>query len=116
MLLFPYRADVELNRVSVLTILVCVICVAVFAQQAWSEHAYREAISRFCSYEISRNEQIVASYLPDADGHYCVALLRIRKAADQDAAIRTMAEASRPIPFYANRADGIEYVYGTLLD
>lgn len=114
MLILPYRADVQLRRVAFLTILVCALCTFVFARQAWSEHEYRSALHRFCDQKLSRNERIVATYLPGEDRHYCAVLLEIRKAPDSQATIRTLAEASKPVPFYSNRGDSIDYIYSTL--
>ena len=116
MLILPYRADVELRRLPFLTLLVCCVCIFVFARQLWSEHEYRDALHSFCDQQLSRNERIVATYLHDEDRHFCAVMLDIRKAAEPQTAIRTLAETSKPVPFYRNRSDGIDYIYVTLLD
>jgi membrane associated rhomboid family serine protease len=88
----------------------------VFARQLWSEHEYRSALHSFCDQQLSRNERIVATYLQDEDRHFCAVMLDIRKAPEPQTVIRTLAEASKPMPFYRNRSDGIDYIYTTLLD
>ena len=117
MLLLPYKADVELGRWPVMTLAVCAICIWVFARQAISAHAYESALDNYCNREITREERLVLRYLDvPPDAHYCDVLLQIREAPDKNAAIRQLAEASRPTPFYRNRTDSTDYVYSTLSD
>ena len=117
MLLFPYKADVELGRWPVLTLVVCAICLLVFAQQAYSDFRYREALETFCTTQVTRDEQLVLRYLSDdPNQHYCNVMLAIREAPATNRAMLEFAEQARPIPFYPNRADSTEYIYGVLSD
>lgn len=115
MLPFPYKADVELSRWPVLTLLVCAVCIGVFARQVSSAHAYATTLNQYCTQNIAREERLVLRYLSGPPGqHYCDVLLEIRAAPDHAVAIRDLAENSRPTPFYRNRADSVDYVYTTL--
>ncbi|HYM35191.1 MAG TPA: hypothetical protein VET48_07305, partial [Steroidobacteraceae bacterium] len=117
MLPIPYKADVELSRWPVLTLIVCAICIWVFGRQVVSQHAYVSALNQYCNHEITSGERLVMHYLDvPSDEHYCSVLLKIRVAPDRDAAIRNLAENSRQAPFYSRRSDSVDYVYSTLSD
>jgi membrane associated rhomboid family serine protease len=117
MLPFPYKADVNLGRVPIMTLIVCALCIWVFAEQEISAHAYRSALKQYCNYDLSRDERLVRKYLfIPVEQHYCEVLLNIRAAPDRNAAIRKLADASLPTPFYRNASDSSDYVYNTLLE
>jgi membrane associated rhomboid family serine protease len=100
-----------------MTLVVCAICVWVFARQEISAHAYASALDQFCNQEITRDERLVLRYLDGPPSqHYCDVLLQIRAAPDRAAAIRKLAETSKPTPFYRDPVDSSNYVYNTLAD
>jgi membrane associated rhomboid family serine protease len=111
MVLFPYKADVDLGRWPVMTLIVCAICIWVYSRQAYSEYRYERALVRYCNSNITRDEQLVLRYLTDdKQKHYCQVLLEIRRAPDQKGAILELAQAARPIPFYPNGTDSFDYI------
>jgi membrane associated rhomboid family serine protease len=115
MLLFPYKADVDLGRWPVMTLFVSVVCIWVFARQAYSEHAYERALNNYCEHDITRDEQLAFRYVRgESDVHYCQVLLAIRAAPDPKRAMRDIAEAARPAVFYQEKADSTAYFYGVL--
>lgn len=116
MLIFPYKADVDLGRWPVMTLAVCAVCIYVFVQQLLSEHAYATALNDFCAHDIARDERIILRYLDKPYDHYCQALLDIRAAPDRKQAILQLAANSLPMPFYSNPADGRDYIYALLTD
>src|SRR5215831_8597114 len=117
MLLFvPYKADVELSRWPIMTLVVCAVCVWVFVRQVASAHAYESALDRYCNVEITRDERLALRYLDGAPNHYCDVLLDLRAAPDRGAAIRGLAENARPAPFYRNPADSVAYIENTLTE
>jgi len=117
MLLFPYKADVELSRWPVMTLVVSAICIWVFARQIISAHAYEAAMDRYCNHEITRDERMALHYLDVPEGtHYCHVLLQVKAAPDRQAAIRHLADESHATPFYRNRIDSTDYIYGTLTE
>jgi membrane associated rhomboid family serine protease len=114
MLIFPYKADVELQRLPLLTLLVCIVCLWVFAHQWRSESAYETAVERYCT-QLSTDEGLVMRYLDTPkDTRLCDVLIHIRKAPDSQAAIEELANNSRPTPFYADRAASVNYIRGVL--
>jgi membrane associated rhomboid family serine protease len=117
MLFFPYKADVDLGRWPVVTLAVCGLCLWVFGQQVISEHQYRTALRDFCARQVGTDQQLVLRHLPNQqDKHYCALLLELRDVPDRKSALTNLAESSLPLPFYRNRADGVDYVYGVLAD
>jgi len=115
MIIFPYRADVDLKRLPVLTLLVCAVCIWVFARQANSMHAYENAVEHFCSAAIPREDQLILRYLSVPEGtEYCEVLLKIHYAPDRNAAIQKLAQEARATPFYPNKSDSADYIYATL--
>jgi membrane associated rhomboid family serine protease len=115
MLLVPYKADVELSRWPVMTLLVCSICVWVFVRQVYSEHRYAQALNSFCDHSITRDEQLAFRYLQsESERHYCQILLEIRAAPDHKQAMREIAEAARPTVFYRKKSDSTAYIYSVL--
>jgi membrane associated rhomboid family serine protease len=115
MLLVPYKADVELNRWPVMTLLVCCVCIWVFVRQVYSEHQYAQALDNFCDHSITRDEQVAFRYLQkEPKQHYCHILLEIRAAPDHKQAMRNIAEAARPTAFYRDKVDSTAYLYGVL--
>jgi membrane associated rhomboid family serine protease len=115
MLLFPYKADVDLGRWPVLTLIVCAVCIWVFARQAISEHKYSEALSDFCNRQVTRDELLVLRYVTDdPEQHYCNLMLEIRDAPDPKRAMLDLAESAKPTPFYRNKSDSTDYIYSVL--
>ena len=115
MLFFPYKADVNLGRWPIMTLIVCVICIWVFGRQALSEYRYTTAINQFCNQSITRDELMALRYLPGEPGqHYCEVMLKIRSAPDHKQAMRDIAEAGLPTSFYPNKLDNTAYLYSTL--
>jgi membrane associated rhomboid family serine protease len=117
MLLFPYKADVDLGRWPVMTMAVCGICIYVFIRQLISQHDYNTALNRFCNHEISRDERIVQRYLEvGAEAHYCDVLLDSRAAPNRKQAIGALAASARPLPFYSDPATSREYIAAVLTE
>lgn len=59
MLFFPFRVDLNFNRIPLLTILVCVVCVYIFIQQGSSFDDIEEATTDFCEKDHERMFWIV---------------------------------------------------------
>jgi membrane associated rhomboid family serine protease len=117
MVLFPYKADVELGRWPIMTIIVCVICIGVFARQELSAHAHRTALFQYCNYDLTRDERLVQRYLAGpSEQHYCEVLLQIRASSDRAAIMRELADRARPTPFYRDPKASSDYVYNTLTE
>jgi Rhomboid family len=115
LIFFPYKADLVLNRLPIITVLVALLCVFVFLEQQSSASAYSEALHSYCNENTQRSMQMIARYLPEhEESHPCRVLLVIHEAQDPDGAIRKLADESQPIPFYNDVADGRQYIASVL--
>jgi membrane associated rhomboid family serine protease len=114
MIFFPYKADVELDRLPILTLIVCFVCILVFARQVVSDQAYNRAVEQYCA-QLTSDERSLMRYLVlPADDSYCDVLIRIRKAADPQLEIKELAKNSKPANFYKTRAGDVNYIVDTL--
>lgn len=114
MVFFPYKADVQLNRLPVLTLIVCFVCIFVFARQVISDNAYNNAVQQYCT-QLSSDERSLMRYLDvPKDDSYCDVLIRIRKATDPKLEIQELAKNSKPANFYKTRAGDVNYIIDTL--
>lgn len=59
MLFFPFRVDLNFNRIPLLTILVCVVCIYVYIQQGESSQKIEAATANFCEQTHERTFWIV---------------------------------------------------------
>jgi membrane associated rhomboid family serine protease len=115
MIFFPYKADVELQRWPVLTVLVAAACVWVFLQQTWSANTYSDALETYCSETTKRSIETIVRYLPaDEARHPCLAMLRIHRARDSSAEIEKIAAESQAVPFFKTEEDGRRYLKSVL--
>ena len=51
---FPYRACIALHRIPVLTVLVCLLCLGIYAAQLSNERALYQAANEHCEREAAR--------------------------------------------------------------
>lgn len=87
-MLIPYRADLELKRAPIITIAVCLICLAVYLLQ---QNSFQEAVGRslhFCStYNSAQEQMLFTSALGTADQAACMQLVMALRDAEQPAVI-----------------------------
>ena len=90
MFFFPYRADLELLKIPLLTILVCIVCIAVYWQQAKNQELVASATKSFCQQPSPRMYRMVikkATGVPASQA--CSRLMfEIRRAADPEQFLR----------------------------
>lgn len=119
MLFFPFRVDLALARLPLLTLLVMLICVLVFVQQQRSQQAYQQALLTFCNnpQNVDRSTLTVLRQLRNfRDAHPCDVFMEIRTAPDADAAIRELAASARPLRLFREAGAEQQYVYDVLND
>ena len=87
---FPYRADLELLQVPLLTFLVCLLCALIYWAQASNEHDVIEKTESFCAEKSPRLYRIVVKKTTGRSAHeVCPALMfELRRAADPEQFIR----------------------------
>ncbi len=97
MLFFPYKFDLKLKRVPFLTILVSILCIAIYSKQFANEAEFAEKTERFCMKSRSHIEQLaLEKSIGDASAGRCVELMfELGVADDPDAIISEYAENSK---------------------
>lgn len=76
MLFFPYKLDLQLKRIPGLTILVSLICIAIYAKQFANESEFSEKTHWFCTKERSHIAQLaLEKSIGDASPSRCVELM-----------------------------------------
>jgi membrane associated rhomboid family serine protease len=77
---FPYRSDLGFNRIPIISILVCVLCIVVFYQQSRSEDRLIESAQRYCDRDHPRlfwrtMDKIAGDHAAEACPHILNAIL-----------------------------------------
>lgn len=107
----PVKADFKLQRFPVLTVLVCVICAAVFLKQQsdWSD--FEMAIARYCMKPQSRIEEMVLTRVDELrNATMCgEVMFHIAHADDPDAEIAEIVQSLKPLSGF-KAPDSREYM------
>lgn len=117
MFFLPYKLDVSLYRVPILTLLVCLICVLTFMQQQYSDGLFEDRVRGYCAQTF---EPYLAAILREAGDSSdtttaCVTVfLGLRRHASADQQLLELAHKVRRITFYPDAAQNREYVSGKL--
>ncbi len=98
----PIKADFPLPRFPWLTIVVCVVCLGVFAKQDSDWREYEKAVYSFCDSPKSRLTQMVLMRIAGADSESpCLDVVHnIAVADDRTATIDEMVGKMRPVVGY----------------
>lgn len=116
MIFFPYRVDMELHRLPLLTITVCVLCIIIFLQQLTSYAEYQRSVTTFCSNSIDRQTRIV---LKNIIGHHsslsCAEIyLSIRESKNPNGAIQALVNQAAPLNLFKSSAAERDYMLNIL--
>ncbi len=115
----PLKPDFKLPGFPILTVLVCLICSAVFLKQQSDWREFSQAMERFCGASRSHVETIVFDRIAAAQGtDSCAGIMyTISNDPDRDATeiIEKMASEMRPLTGF-NAADSSLYVAQMLQD
>jgi hypothetical protein len=95
---FPYRAKIELHRVPVLTILVSLLCIGIFAAQSSNRHALNEAAAKYCEHEHGRGFLQALRRIAGSDDSRTCTLLMLRLSNSKD----EKAELGRIVQRFGN--------------
>lgn len=111
MLFFPYKLDISLYRIPIVTILVCIICAATFLSQVKSSTTFAGNLRNYCANETDANlHAILNSIADDRIGGGCVnVFMAIRESDDRDATISQLAREVRNLEFYRDANEDIQY-------
>lgn len=117
MVFIPYKLDVSLYRIPVLTILVCLISTATFLSQQKSDAGFERKADAYCSLEPEPNlGAILRSIADESDTRVaCIQVyLKLRNSGDPEPAIAKMVAATRGQVFYRDREENLAYLHSKL--
>lgn len=118
MIFFPYRVDMELRRLPLVTLAVCIICVYVFLQQLHSYAQYQNAITTFCNQQLDKKTRVILRQLTEQQGNPPCAdiFLAIRESDNPEIAIQTLVSQAAPLNLFKSREEELEYMLKGLRD
>ncbi len=109
----PVKADFQLPRFPILTVLICLVCLGVFLKQKSDWHEFGMAMERFCNASRSHLEQIVYDRISQAQKTDTCAEIMYAiahdPARDEAEVIAEMATSMRPLTGF-NAEDSALYV------
>jgi membrane associated rhomboid family serine protease len=110
-LFFPYKLDIPLYRLPVLTALVCVICVATFLSQVKSQGRAAQRVEAYCAQLGNPNlDAILANIDDDEVGSGCASIFAgLRRADDRDASVKRLAAEIHGLDFYRDKQQDLHY-------
>jgi membrane associated rhomboid family serine protease len=96
MLFFPFRVDLNFNRVPLLTILICVVCIFVYIQQEASSTEMKSAANAYCQKDHERMFWLVIEKVyGERDSEACSEIFyHIHSNKDPDKRIDELVEQS----------------------
>lgn len=98
MLFLPLKPNFPLRRVPWLTILVCVVCLAIFAKQQMDREEYAQAIYAHCDEQRSNIKKMVFRRIAPDSENPCVTIVHgIALSQDEEATIQEIVTGMRPI-------------------
>lgn len=97
MLFIPYKFDLSLTRIPYLTILVCLVCTGIYAQQYRNEVEFERKSIYYCSRGLSTIEQMaMEKTFGDASPYSCLDLMyELEMAGDPRSVIADYAAGSK---------------------
>jgi len=111
MLFFPYKLDIALYRLPLLTVVVCLVCAATFASQVRSSAAFDRNLTAFCASSGDANLRAMLDSIDDATlGKGCASIFSgLRQAPDRDGKIVQLAQEVHGLDFYRDRGQDLRY-------
>lgn len=98
MLFLPLKPNFPLRRLPWLTIIICIVCLGIFAKQQTDREAYAEAIYAHCNEPRSHIKKMVFGRIAPDSQNACVTIVHgIAISQDEQAAIQEIVVGLRPI-------------------
>lgn len=117
MIFIPYKLDVGLYRLPVLTILVCLICLVTFLSQQGSDDRFGDRLEAYCARGLEPNLAAILRRLnhgSDTPAACVNVFMALRNDEQPEALIITMADSARRQVFYEDPARNLAYIQGKL--
>jgi membrane associated rhomboid family serine protease len=98
MLFLPLKPNFPLRRLPWLTMLVCVVCLAIFGKQQIDRDEYAQAIYAHCDEQRSHIKVMVLNRIAPDSENACVTIVHgIALSVDEESAIQEIVSGIRPI-------------------
>lgn len=116
MIFFPYRVDMELHRLPLFTVAVCILCVYVFMQQLNSFAEYQRSVTGFCDTGVDRQTRVVLRSVVGQDsGTPCAEIyLSIRESKDTTATMQALVNQAKPLNLFKTKEAELSYMFDVL--
>lgn len=117
MVFIPYKLDVSLYRIPFLTIVVCLISLAIFQSQQRSNTTFANRAMAYCQQATEPNLGAILRSVADTrdTGAACInTYMKLRKSDDPEAMIAGMAGAASDQVFFRDSAENLAYLRGKL--
>jgi len=116
MILIPYKADLELNRPPIVTLLLCILCLFVFFKQQGSYQIHEQSVRSFCSQEIKPSTLRVLRHITgQAQGVPCYGLFyHIQRADNPEQTMQSLVEQAKPLGVFDSRVAETSYMLDIL--
>jgi len=117
MLFIPYKFDLSLGRIPYLTVLICLICTGIYAQQYRNEAEFERKSIGYCSRSLTTVEKMaMEKTFGDASPYTCLELMyELELADDPEALIAAYAAGSRKFAGFSEE-DSRLYIQDFLLE
>ncbi len=111
MFFLPYRLDANRSGIPFLTLLICLVCIAVYWQQYSADKQYFVSIERFCLHQLSPREIAWLNRVPSEQrGNRCALVLEsIRGADDATAEIERLAKIAKPVKLFESKTENLRH-------
>ena len=113
MFFLPFRMDSRKQGLPLITILVIVLCIAVYWEQYTQDSAYFKAIEQYCLHDIDKDVLValrLAQHQPH--GNYCAEIFNeVRKVERPNLKLQELARQADATGLFNNDEDETSYVY-----
>ncbi len=114
MFFFPYRVNLPLGRIPVITILIALLCILVYIKQQSTYNKIETVVETFCSQEHDRDFKITLEKLKSPPINNCESLMySIYSAENSDEIIQYLAKIARRVGGFSHQHSR-DYIHDTL--
>ncbi len=116
MIFLPYKIDLEIKKIPLFTILICIVCIFIFKKQYSEDTRHYEAVQRFCYKTLEDNEiSLLRNISHEEDGNQCEVIFKsIREAQDSKVKLTELVKQAKPIGLFPTEADDFNYIYNRM--
>ncbi|MCB1667140.1 MAG: rhomboid family intramembrane serine protease [Porticoccaceae bacterium] len=118
MIFLPYKLDTSINRLPILTLLVCILCVFVYWQQYSIDKDHSKAVEKFCYDNIDKGAiAFLRKIARTESGNQCPEIFQaIRTAPNTQLKIEELSKEAIPSTLFSSNADNLKYVHNRLTE